>query len=145
MTKRLDPKTFFSVSFSVALLVFVLLRNNGWRVPSGIDWTIFQTESAANPEDAIYAMLDAARTGNTESYLNAFSGPMHDQLRQVASESADSKFAEYLTAQNAAFQGVAVSVVDQPSDTEAQVRVEYVYSNRNEIQNFCLKKERSKW
>jgi hypothetical protein len=47
-------------------------------------------------------MLDAARTGNLEAYLDAFSGPLQDQLRQVVNDSTDSKFAAYLTAQNAA-------------------------------------------
>ena len=40
---------------------------------------------------------------------------------------------------------IAVSVIDRPSDTEAQVRVEYVYSKRNEIQNVSLRKESARW
>jgi hypothetical protein len=59
-------------------------------------------------------------------------------------ENADSNFAAYLKSQNAAFQGVAVSVTDRSSDNEAQVRVEYVYSNRNEVQTVYLRKN-SRW
>ena len=38
-----------------------------------------------------------------------------------------------------------MSVTDRPTDTEAQVRVEYVYSRRNEVQNVYLRKEASRW
>jgi hypothetical protein len=34
-----------------------------------------------------------------------------------------------------------VSVTDRPTDTEAQVRVEYVYGNRNEVQSVYLRKD----
>ena len=37
-----------------------------------------------------------------------------------------------------------MSVTDHPGDTEAQVRVEYVYGNRNEVQNVYLRKD-SRW
>jgi hypothetical protein len=90
-------------------------------------------------------MLDAARAGDTKTYLASFSGAMHDQLAQVVKESSEAGFAAYLKSQNTAFQGVAVSVTDRPSDTEAQLRVEYVYSNRNEVQSVYLRKESSRW
>jgi hypothetical protein len=89
-------------------------------------------------------MLNAARAGDTKAYLDAFSGPMREQLVQVMKENGDSNFAAYLKSQNAAYQGVAVSVTDRPSDTEAQARVEYVYDNRNEVQRVFLRKE-SRW
>ncbi len=90
-------------------------------------------------------MLDAARAGNTRAYLDSFSGPMHDQLLQIVNENTEPKFSAYLTAQNAAFQGVAIALIDRPSETEADARLEYVYSNRNEIQNLFLKNERGRW
>jgi hypothetical protein len=89
-------------------------------------------------------MLDAARAGDTKAYLDSFSGPMRDQLLQVIKENAEPNFAAYLKSQNSAFQGVAVSITERPSDTEAQVRVEYVYGNRSEVQSVYLRKD-SRW
>jgi hypothetical protein len=139
--KLLDPKVVFTIWFVLSLLLLVVLRTNGWRLPLP-RWMARNMASApAGPEDAVYAMLDAARAGDTKAYLDAFSGAMRDQLVEVMKENAEPSFAAYLNSQNAAFQGVAVSVTDRPSDTEAQVRVEYVYGNRNEVQSVYLRKD----
>jgi hypothetical protein len=90
-------------------------------------------------------MLDAARAGNTGVYVDTFSGPLQQQIRQVIRESGKTQFATYLAAQSSSFQSVALSVADQPSDVEARLRVEYVYSNRNEVQTFHLKKSEGHW
>ncbi len=149
MSTRAIPKTIFTFSFLVALLCLVLLRKDGSRIPSSLNWgalqSTFQSKSTANPEDAIYSMLDAARAGNTKAYVEAFGGPMHDQLVQMVNESAEAKLSAYLTAQNAAFRGVAVAIIDRPNAAEAEARLEYIYSDRNEIQNLYLTKERGKW
>jgi hypothetical protein len=141
----LDRRVVFTVSFVITLLALVNYRTHGWRFPLP-SWVrqSFSTASAS-PEDAVYAMLDAARAGDTHAYLASFSGPMHDQLLQVMKETSEANFAAYLKSQNTAFQGVAVSVTDRPSDAEAQVRVEYVYRNRNEVQSVYLRKEASRW
>jgi len=139
-----DPKVVFTVSFVLALLLLVILRTNGWRFPMPSEIVSRAISASPGPEDAIYGMLDAARAGDTKAYLDAFSGSMHDQLVQVMKENAEPNFAAYLKSQNSAFQGVAVSVTDRPSDTEAQLRVEYVYGNRNEVQSVYLRKD-SRW
>ncbi len=142
--KSVDRKVVFTLSFVLALLGLVILRTNAWRV-SFPSWAVQRPPSAAaGPEDAIYAMLDAARAGDTKAYLDSFSGAMRDQLLQVTKESADANFSAYLKSQNSSFQGVAVSVIERPSDTEAQLRVEYVYGDRNEVQSVYLRKD-SRW
>lgn len=140
-----NRKIVFTLSFTVALLGLVILRNNAWRLtlPAWVAQNFSSVPVA--PEDAVYGMLDAARSGDTKTYLASFSGAMHDQLVQVVKESSEAGFAAYLKSQNTGFQGVAVSVTDRPSDTEAQLRVEYVYSNRNEVQTVYLRKESSRW
>jgi hypothetical protein len=145
--KFADPKVIFTAAFLLGLLALVALRTNGWRWPAvlGDGQSSWFKSAPATPEDAIYAMLDAARAGDTRAYLDAFSGPMRDQLLQIVKESSEPNFAAYLKSQNAAFQGVAVSLTDHPSDTEAQVRVEYVYSDRNEVQSVSLREEASRW
>jgi hypothetical protein len=144
-TRRiLDPKVVVTLSFVLGLLLLVILRTHGWRLPMPSGIVPGSVSASAGPEDAIYGMLDAARAGDTKAYLDSFSGPMRDQLLQVIKENAEPNFAAYLKSQNSAFQGVAVSITERPSDTEAQVRVEYVYGNRSEVQSVYLRKD-SRW
>jgi hypothetical protein len=146
MSRRINGKAVVTLTFLLGLLVMILLRANGWRLPSTSEWGAFgSNRRSANPEDAIYSMLDAARAGDIKAYLNSFSGSMRDQLQQVIKENDESKFASYLTGQYAALQSVAVTVTDRSSENEAEVRVEYVYSNRNEVQSVYLKKEGDRW
>ena len=139
-----NPRTVFTLVFVLGLLVLTGLRVNGWRLPSWSNWQFFQSRPPSSPEDAIYSMIDAERAGDTKAYLDAFTGSMRNELLQVIKENSQSKFASYLT-RNATFQGVAVAVVDRPSTTDAQVRVEYVYGDRNQVQNLYLKREGGRW
>jgi hypothetical protein len=141
MTHKIDRKSIFTVAFLLTLLALVVIRTNN---PS---WLVRHLSSgpAAGPEDSIYAMLDAARAGDTKAYLDFFAPPIRDQLLQVVKESSEPKFADYLKSQNKAFQSVAVSIADRPSDSEVQARVEYVYTDRNEVQNLYLRKQGSDW
>jgi hypothetical protein len=132
--------------FVVALFVLVFLRSQGWRLPAQVtDLLPHSTRRANTAADAVYGMLDAARAGDTKQYVDTFGGPLRQQIQQVMRESGKSQFATYLSTQSGAFQSVAVSVTDQPSDAEARLRVEYVYTNRNEVQTFHLKKDAGRW
>jgi len=132
--------------FILILLGLIFLRTHGWRVPSGVTAPFSHSRPAVTtPEDVVYAMLDAARAGNTAVYVDTFSGPLQQQIQQVIRESGKAQFATYLAAQSSSFQSVALSVTDQPSDLEARLRVEYVYANRNEVQTFHLKKNVGYW
>jgi hypothetical protein len=127
------------------LLAISSWRLNGWRFPDWSSWKILQSQPQSHtPEDAIYTMIDAARAGDTRAYLDAFSCSMKDDVAQVIKETGNSAFASYLT-RNAAFRGVAVNVIDRPSGGEARVRVEYVYAERNEVQNLYLKRDGARW
>jgi hypothetical protein len=132
--------------FIFILLSLIFLRTHGWRVPKGVSVLFSHAKPrAANPEDTVYGMLDAARAGDTSVYLDTFSGPLRQQIRQAIRESGKTQFASYLTAQSSSFQSVALSVADQPSDVEVRLRLEYVYANRNEVQTFHLKKSGGSW
>jgi hypothetical protein len=147
MSRPSDSKTVFTLVFVFGLLALTVLRVNGWRVPSSSwsNWKVFQFQQAStSPQEAIYTMIDAERAGNTKAYLDAFTGSMRDELLQVVKENSEAKFASYLS-QNATFQGVAVTITDQPSPVEAQARVDYVYGDRNEIQNLYLRREGKQW
>jgi hypothetical protein len=128
----------------VILLGFLYFRSHGWKLPPAA-LSLFSRQTTVTPQDAVYGMLDAARAGNTSVYVDAFSGPLQQQVQQVVREGGKAQFASYLTRQSASFQSVALSVTDQPSDVEARVRVEYVYVNRNEVQVFHLRKLGSRW
>src|SRR4029077_19789909 len=88
----------------------------------------------ASPQDSIYSMLDAARTGNIAAYLASYTGPMRASLQEAVHESSDAAFSKYLRNSSAAIKGVAVGDPQMTGDREASVRVEYVYQERNETQ-----------
>jgi len=95
------------------------------------------------PQDAIYAMLDAARAGNVKKYMANYTGQMEQSLQRARADSAD--FAKYLRDSNAALKGIAVMEPQALSDREVKARVEYVYEDRNEVQFFYLENSRQGW
>jgi hypothetical protein len=97
----------------------------------------------ATPQDAIYAMLDAARAGDTNKYLSSYTGEMAESLRRARDESAD--FAKYLRDSNAGLKGVALTEPESQPDGQVKERVEYVYQDRNEVQFFYLEKVPGGW
>jgi hypothetical protein len=145
MTRRIDTKAVVTIAVLLGVLAGALLRSNHWQLPSAWNgWRALVSKRApSNPEDGIYAMFDAARSGNAPAYLDCFSGPLREQLAATAKE--DAKFKAYLISQNSAVQGMAVTVTDRPNAEEARARVEYVYSDHNEVQNVHLKREGARW
>jgi Domain of unknown function (DUF4878) len=132
--------------FVCGLFAFLCFRGQGWKLPSfAKPYLPGSSRSASTPEDTVYDMLDAARSGNSAQYLDSFSGPLQQQIQQTIRESGKPQFATYLASQSARFQSVAVSISDQRSDLEARVRVEYIYTNKNEIQIFHLAKQAGRW
>jgi hypothetical protein len=117
-------------------------RKNGWTLRGA--WSGRQMVEAT-PEDAIYAMLDAARQGDVKKYLASYSAEMQASLRQSISDSSDSAFRQYLKDTNAALKGVAVVPPEKISDREVKARVEYVYQDRNEAQTMYLEKSAAGW
>jgi acyl-coenzyme A synthetase/AMP-(fatty) acid ligase len=97
------------------------------------------------PRDAVYAMLAAARAGDVKAYLDCYTGPTEEALRQTVKESTPSVFAKYLRDSQAAVKGVAVSDPQKTGDREATLRVEYVYQDRNESQTLSLEKVATRW
>jgi hypothetical protein len=106
---------------------------------------ISQPKPDPTPQDAIYAMLDAARAGDVKTYLSSYTGQMTVALQQSIAETTEPKFAQYLKDSNAAIKGVAVNEPQQLSDTQVKVRVEYVYQDRNEAQTMFLEKQGGAW
>ena len=145
MIRRVDPKAVVTAVVLLGVFAVAVLRTRHVQwLPSWDGWrAITWKRPPSNPDDGIYAMFDAARAGDAQAYLDCFSGPLRDQIAATAKE--DPKFNEYLKRQNSAVQGMAVSVTDRPNADEARVRLEYVYSDHNEVQNVRLKKEGARW
>jgi hypothetical protein len=110
------------------VMVLVALRKADFRL------RLEKTES--KPQDAIYAMLDAARAGDAARYLRSYTGDIAQALTRAKSESPD--FAKYLRDSNAALKGIAVMEPLPQPDGQVEFRVEYVYQDRNEAQFLFL-------
>jgi hypothetical protein len=123
-----------------AALGAVVIQKAGWnwlRRP--------EPKAEATPQDAIYAMLDAARAGDLRTYLGAYAGAMQAAVRQAVAETTEPRFAQYLKDSNAAIKGIAISEPQALSDREVKVRVEYVYQDRNEAQTMYLERQPGGW
>ncbi|SPE30963.1 exported hypothetical protein [Candidatus Sulfopaludibacter sp. SbA3] len=127
--------TIVTMLLLAALLATAVLRKTVVR----------QTALAATPQDTIYGMLDAARAGDGNAYLGQYAGPMEAQLRQAIAEKTAADFKGYLQASNAEIKGVAVSEPKTLSDREVEVRVEFIYQDRNEVQRMVLEKFSGNW
>ncbi len=107
------------------------------------------TKQAPGPRDAIhaaiYAMLAAARDGDVNAYLASYTGQMATALQASVRESTPDGFARYLRDSNAQIKGVALTEPEPFSGSEAKVRVEYVYQDRNEAQTIYLEKVEGAW
>ena len=130
-----------TVVILVGVLGVTLARKNGWN-PRAI---LARQQTEATPEDAIYAMLDAARNGDVKKYLGAYSGAMAVSLKQSIAESSDAAFRQYLQDTNRALKGVAVLAPETISDREVKAQVEYVFQDRNERQTMYLEKTTGGW
>ena len=104
-----------------------------------------ETTAPPEPQDTVYAMFYAARAGDLKSYRSAFTGPMAASLAQALSESSEKEFVRNLIDSNAAVKGIAVSTPQPPGRDDASVRVEYVYSDHDEIQIVHLARTSAGW
>jgi hypothetical protein len=94
--------------------------------------------AAQEPQNTVYAMLNAAKAGDVKAYLASYTGQMEAALRQTLT-------ASYLKDSHAAIKGVAVSDPQKIADQEVKVRVEYIYQDRNEVQMVYLEKGPDGW
>ena len=127
-----------TIGLIVGAIVFFVARRSGARPQA-------PPPAKRTPQDTIYAMLDAARAGDARAYVAQYTGAMQDNLRQAENEKGAAGFRDYLRSSTAEIKGVAVSEATTPSDREAQMRVEYVYQDRNEAQLAYLEKVSGEW
>ena len=116
---------------------FLVLRQSGARLES--------RGPVDTPQYTIDRMLNAARDGDAAAFLAQYTGQMAASLKQTMKEQGDSGFRDYLRSSNAAIKGVALNESKPLSAREVEVRVEYVYQDRNEVQVMRLEKIGGAW
>lgn len=128
---------------TVAVLVLLggllALRQTGWR-PLGRG-----APRGATPEDAVYAMFEAARRGDLETYLECLRGPARTAIEQAVAETGRQAFARYLRERHQPIKGIAITAPERLSEDEVAARVEYVFENRNEVQQLRLERVEGAW
>lgn len=126
---------------------FVIAKRNGWPGGSGSVGSLIQKPSRkqAEPRDTIYAMLDAARDGDAEAYLDCFVGDVRKRIAQSRDEMTADRFGDYLVERNREIKGIAINKAEAAGEGKNRIRVEYVYEDRNEVQNFTLAQESGEW
>jgi len=137
-----------TIAVLTAAFGVVLAQKTGWKISDVKVGDIVQSpapKAEPSPQDAIYAMLDAARIGDVKAYLTSYTGQMDAALKQSLAETTEAGFAKYLKDSNAAVKGIAISEPQTVTDREVKVRVEYVYQDRNEAQTMYLEKGAGGW
>jgi hypothetical protein len=146
MTKQRSAQI-LTIALMAGVALFVVAKQSGWKPPaSGADiLPTVQPKPDPTPQDAIYAMLDAAREGDVGTYLGYYTGQMETSLKQAVAEQGESSFGNYLKETNAPIKGIAITEPQVITEREVKARVEYVYQDRNEIQFFYLEKQGKDW
>ncbi|MBX9602458.1 MAG: hypothetical protein K2X35_15725 [Bryobacteraceae bacterium] len=124
----------------LAVTVGIVVAKQGGFNAAISKWT---ERREASPQDAIFAMLDAAREGNVDAYLAQYTGPMEQALRKVKSESPD--FARGIRESGAGIKGIAVLDPEPLPEQRVKARVEFVFEDRTEAQTMFLEKTRAGW
>jgi len=144
MTKE-RTATILTATVLVAVLAIGLGRTTSWRVQDLRKMFYKLKPIVPEPQDTIYAMLSAARSGDVKSYLANYAGGMEAALRQSIAESGEAAFTTYLIQSSAQIMGVAVAEPQQISESAVKVRVETIYQDRNETQIMYLEKKPDGW
>ncbi len=138
-----------TIALIVGVLGFVVWNQGGFDAlrrnsGGGSGFLGIGTSKKAEPRDVIYSMLDAARDGIVDDYLECYSGQMERTLRQSLEEMGRQRFSEFLQARNRDIKGIAMNAPVETGE-EAEVRVEYVYADRNEVQEIYLRQLDGDW
>jgi hypothetical protein len=144
MTRQQKARVLTVAILSCGLGVAVLRKPDvRAAIVNRMDGKLVAQTADTTPQDAVYAMLDAARAGDVQRYMSMYIDPIQTPMRQAMSESRD--FPKYLRDSNAGVKGVAVNEPETLPDGRVKARVEYVYEDRNEVQFMYLEKTRQGW
>jgi hypothetical protein len=126
----------------VTLLTLLLIAAGVWYAsqnrPAG-------GSTAATPEDAINAMLDACRRGDARAYLGCFTATMRPQLDATRQQMGDARFREYLMESQAPVMGVATMKRGDVRPDLVRYEVTFVHRDKEQRQMVELKREGERW
>lgn len=101
--------------------------------------------SGAEAVDCIRDMTRYAREGRVGDYLNCFDAPLRAKLEGVRDKGGPGEFAASLRRRAEPVRGVAFSDETRLDESTVRVKVEWVFTDRNEIQSFMLRKGEWGW
>lgn len=96
-------------------------------------------------EDIIWKMLSSAKLGNTQQYLDCFTGKSLRALEKANEEKGETDFQDYIQQNAQAIKGVSIINKEQKNSLKTVFDVEIVYADRNEYQTFSLQKAQEGW
>jgi len=101
--------------------------------------------SRESPESVVWRMVDAARAGDSTGYLECYTGELEPRLRQNFQDMGSLRSRDYLLDAHRQLKGVAVRSPRMISPQEAEIPVEYVYEDRNELQQVFARRVGGVW
>ena len=146
--KRERKAQAITVAVLAAAFAVVVAKKNNFQLPQAVSdaaAAASQPKGEPSPQDAVYAMLDAAREGRVKEYLKFYSGQMLVSLQQAVQEQGEAAFGQYLRDSNAPVKGIAIDEPQLLTDREAKAKVTFVYQDRNEMQPMYLEKMAGGW
>jgi hypothetical protein len=97
------------------------------------------------PESAIWRMLEASRTQDVERYLSSYTGEIAALLQKNVQEMGAAGLRKYLSDSMRQVKGITVFPPEKSSADERRVSVEYIYEDRNEVQQYYLRQVGKAW
>jgi hypothetical protein len=98
-----------------------------------------------SPEGVIWRIWEESKTGRVDRYLDCFTGIMRAQLESTAQGMTPPGFSEYLKESSGKVKGLAIHGLQKTAPDQANLTVEYIYSDKNERQRINLKLEGGRW
>jgi len=100
--------------------------------------------TAEKPEEILYEMFEAAKSGQVRKYLKCFGPELRVELEQRQRDQGKSAFRQYLIDWCQPVKGIALS--DKAfEDDRGSVKVEWVFGDHNEEQVATLRKLNGAW
>ena len=134
-----------TIAVIAAAALLVIGKKSNWQLPISGGLASVAPRGESRPQDTVYRMLDAAGRGDVDAYIDCYSGAMRRRLEQSRDEMTAGGFARYLIQNNQQIKGIAISEPESRSEAEVEVRVEFVYQDRNEAQQYSLENSGGEW
>jgi hypothetical protein len=102
-------------------------------------------DSSETPEDRLRKLLDDARAGDVDAYLDAYAGPLRSRIEREADERGRTAFAAELRRAAASRKGHALFAPEPDGPEAVRIAIESIYPDRNERQVYRLERGPDGW